>query len=170
MLSFLRGSMWPNCLPRTGSIPWPATQPLSLELNFRITCLHRKTHLRCCICFSLRLSFHLILQMGWLRFKNVRWLAQDHTVNLGQAATFPRVIDGYLRTKPGWCSEVDEIRFHPPGKTKIHGEHFGWFNKKSKAPWNLFVSFLYYVLIQKQPNLKYLSITGSDNHIFSILQ
>lgn len=75
-----------------------------------ITCLHKKTHLRCCICFSLRLSFHLILQMGWLRFKNVRWLAQEHTVNPGQAATPPQLGDGYLSTKRLWCWEQGMLR------------------------------------------------------------
>ena len=98
----------------TSDVSWPSTQWLSLELNFGITCLHKKTHLRCSICFSLRLSFHLILQMGWLRFKNVRWLTQDHTVNPGQAAVVPWVADVYLGTKHNWyCPQACDTYWHP---------------------------------------------------------
>lgn len=74
-----------------------------------ITCLHKKTHLSCSIWFSLRLRFHLILQMGWLRFKNVRWLAQEHPVNPGQAAALPQLGDGYLGSEL-WCWEHGMLR------------------------------------------------------------
>lgn len=75
-----------------------------------ITCLHKKTHLRCSIWFSLRLCFHLILQMGWLRFKNVRWLAEEHAVNPGQAATLPQLGDGYRSAELLWCWEHEMLR------------------------------------------------------------
>lgn len=107
-----------------------------------ITCLHKQTHLRCSIWFSLRLSFHLILQMGWLRFKNVRWLAQEHTVNPGQAATLPQLGDGYLSTNPlmlrtsntqihlesgaHWVSHL--VSFHLTACQKVSSR---------KLPWNL---------------------------------
>lgn len=97
-----------------------------------ITCLHKKTHLRCSIWFSLRLCFHLILQMGWLRFKNVRWLAQEHTVNPGQAATLPQLGDGYLSSELLLGRAVHGMNhlgsFHFTERQKVNS---------SKPPWNL---------------------------------